>query len=271
MGRDLAATGEAPVRVAAVGDIHAGIDADSAERLRRGWAHLADQADILLLAGDLTLCGDPREARLVAHAIARAGVPTAAVLGNHDLHAGRGAEVVDILESAGATVVEGHGALLDVPGGRVGVAGVKGFGGGFEGACVSDFGEDETKAFARHTIEVAARLHSALLELDGADAYIALLHYAPVRDTLRGEPPELYPFLGSYLLAEAVDAAGADLVVHGHAHRGTERGLTPGGIRVRNVAQPVIRSAYRLFDLPHSRARTSRSQRPNHSSACRLG
>lgn len=248
------------MRVAAVGDIHAGIDHDSADRLRQGWAHLADHADVLLLAGDLTRCGEPQEARVVADAIDRADLATVAVLGNHDLHAGQGAEVVDILESVGVAVVEGGGAVLDVAGGRVGVAGVKGFGGGFEGACVSDFGEDETKAFARHTIDVASRLRFALAGLDDADARIALLHYSPVRDTLRGEPSELYPFLGSYLLAEAVDAVGADLVVHGHAHRGSERGVTPGGIRVRNVAQPVIRSAYRVFEFPRSTGRRLRSK-----------
>lgn len=248
------------MRVAAVGDIHAGVDGDSAERLHEGWAHLADQADALLLAGDLTRCGEPQEAHVVADAIDHAGVPTAVVLGNHDHHAGQGAEVVAILEAVGATVVEGRGTVFDVPGGRLGVAGAKGFGGGFEGTCVTDFGEDETKAFARHGIEVAARLEKALADLDGADAHVALLHYSPVRDTVQGEPTELYPFLGSYLLAEAVDTVGADLVVHGHAHRGSERGVTPGGIRVRNVAQPVIRSAYRVFDLAQSFGRSSRSK-----------
>jgi Icc-related predicted phosphoesterase len=186
---------------------------------------------------------------VVANAVERTGVPAAAVLGNHDLHAGRGDEVVDILESAGVTVLEGRSVVLDLPGGRLGIAGAKGFGGGFAGASISEFGEEEMKAFARHSVDTAARVEAALSTLDDAEARIALLHYSPVRDTLHGEPPELYPFLGSYLLAEAIDFAGADLVVHGHAHRGSERGMTPGGIRVRNVAQPVIRTAYRLFEL----------------------
>jgi Icc-related predicted phosphoesterase len=237
------------MRVAAVGDIHVGVEQDSRDRLRQGWAHVADDADVLLLAGDLTRCGEPEEIEIVAEEVDRTGLPTAAVLGNHDLHAGRGDEVVDALESAGVTVLEGRGAVFGAGGGTVGVAGAKGFGGGFEGACVSEFGEPEVKAFARHGIDAAASVEKALSGLDGADARIALLHYSPVRDTLHGEPPEIYPFLGSYLLAEAVDAAGADLVVHGHAHRGSERGVTPGGIRVRNVAVPVIRTAYRVFDL----------------------
>lgn len=237
------------MRIAAVGDVHAGADRESAERLDEGFGHLADHAEALLLAGDLTRSGEPDEVRVVADAVGATGVPTVAVLGNHDLHAGRTDEVVAVLEGAGVTVLEGERTVLHLPGGRVAVGGVKGFGGGFAGACVSDFGEEETKAFARHIEDVAGRLAAAMTVDGDVDATIALLHYAPVRDTLRGEPTELYPFLGSYLLAEAVDAAGADLVVHGHAHHGSERGTTPGGIRVRNVAQPVIRSAYRVFDL----------------------
>jgi Icc-related predicted phosphoesterase len=241
------------VRVAAVGDVHAGADGESADRLRAGFAHLHDHADLLLVAGDLTRCGTPDEAAVVADALAGVGVPTVAVLGNHDLHADRGGEVVDALEDAGATVLEGDATSIDVDGHRVAVAGVTGFGGGFAGACTSEFGEPETKAFARHGVVVADRLAAALDATGGADVRLALLHYSPVRDTLRGEPPEIFPFLGSYLLAEAIDAADVDLAVHGHAHRGSERGATPGGVRVRNVAQPVIRAAYRVFEL-HPRA-----------------
>ena len=243
------------VRVAAVGDVHAGADAESVQRLRDGFAHLAHHADLLLLAGDLTRCGGPDEVAVVADAVRDAGVPVAAVLGNHDLHADRGDDVVATLEDAGVTVLEGGTTRLDVRGTTVGVAGVKGFGGGFAGACTSEFGEPETKAFARHAVEVADRLGAALHDVADADLRIALLHYSPVRDTLQGEPPEIFPFLGSYLLAEAIDATGADLAVHGHAHRGSERGMTPGGVRVRNVAQPVIRAAYRVYELhPTDRA-----------------
>jgi Icc-related predicted phosphoesterase len=154
-----------------------------------------------------------------------------------------------VLEGAGVRVLDGASTVVDVGALRVGIAGVNGFGGGFAGACVSVFGEPETKAFARHAVAVADRLAGALDEIGEADVRVALLHYSPVRDTLLGEPLEIYPFLGSYLLAEAIDARGADLVVHGHAHRGLERGITPGGVRVRNVAQPVIRAAYRVFTL----------------------
>jgi Icc-related predicted phosphoesterase len=237
------------VRIAAVGDVHAGADAESAARLRAGFTSVADHADLLLLAGDLTRCGHPDEAAVVAGAVMRAAVPTAAVLGNHDIHADREPEVVAVLEDAGVRVLEGSSTVVDVTGLGVGIAGVNGFGGGFAGACVSVFGEPETKAFARHTVTVAGRLGRALDGIAAADVRVVLLHYSPVRETLQGEPLEIYPFLGSYLLAEAIDRCGADLVVHGHAHRGSERGVTPGGVRVRNVAQPVIRAAYRVFTL----------------------
>ena len=153
-----------------------------------------------------------------------------------------------ILEGVGVTVLEGDSVVLPVNGSTVGVAGTKGFGGGFVGACGSEFGEPEMKAFMAHSRCLADRLEQALTGLD-TDVKVALLHYAPCPDTLAGERLEIYPFLGCYLLGEAADRGGATLTVHGHAHRGSERGLTAGGHHVRNVAQPVIGHAYRLFCL----------------------
>ena len=234
------------IRIAAVGDVHVG--ADSAGRLRPHFETLAEQADLLLLAGDLTTCGRPEEARLLATELAGVRVPVVGVLGNHDYHAGLDGEVRAALEAAGVRMLEGDALTVEVNGARLGVAGVKGFGGGFAGAHGSEFGEPEMKAFVRHTKDVAAKLERSLAAVE-ADARVALLHYSPVKQTLVGERLEIYPFLGSYLLAEAVDRAGADLVVHGHAHRGKEKGATPGGIHVRNVAQPVLRRAYGLYHL----------------------
>lgn len=177
-------------------------------------------------------------------------VPIIAVLGNHDHHADAAARIRTEPEGGGICVLEGESGVVNVDGARVGVAGTKGFGGGFGGACATDFGEPEMKAFIRHTRHIGDRLHGALEELeDRSDVRVALLHYSPVEDTLRGERLEIYPFLGSYLLAEAIDRAGADLVVHGHAHGGVEKGLTPGGIHVRNVAQPVLKHAYHVYCL----------------------
>ncbi len=236
------------IRVAAVGDIHVGVD--SAGCLRPHLESVGEKADLFLLAGDLTRHGDPEEGAILAEEVRDLGVPTVAVLGNHDHHADCADKIRRLLEDAGITVLEGESIVVDVGGTRVGVAGTKGFGGGFAGACATDFGEPEMKAFIRHSRAVADDLHTALASLrDRSDLRIALLHYSPVEDTLRGERLEIYPFLGSYLLAEAIDKAGADLAVHGHAHAGCEKGVTPGGTHVRNVAQPVIKHAYHVYCL----------------------
>lgn len=232
------------IRVAAVGDIHVGTD--SAGRLRPHLERVAGEADVLLLAGDLTRVGEPEEAAVLVEELRGAGVPVVAVLGNHDYHGGCEQVVAGMLEDAGVRVLEGDAVVVETPGGTVGVAGAKGFGGGFLGACGSDFGEPLMKAFVGHTREVADGLEKVLADVE-ADVRIALLHYAPTETTLQGERLEIYPFLGSYLLGEAVDRAGADVVLHGHAHAGTEKGFTPGGIPVRNVAQPVLRRPYNVY------------------------
>lgn len=239
------------IRVAAVGDIHLG--AASAGTYRRRLTRLAQQADLLLLAGDLTRRGTLEEADVVGRELADLPVPVFAVLGNHDYEAGFPQAVVSSLQAGGVHVLEGDSATCEIGECRVGVAGVKGFGGGFAGRCGSEFGEPEMKAFIRHTRETADRLETALCELDDVDLKLALMHYSPVAETLEGEPCEIYPFLGSYLLAEAVDHAGADLVVHGHAHGGSPRGETAAGTPVRNVALPVICSSYRIFCLEEHR------------------
>ena len=234
------------IRVAAVGDIHVGVD--SAGRLRPHLESVSEKADLFLLAGDLTRHGDPEEAAVLVEEVRDLGVPTVAVLGNHDHHADCADKIRRRLEDAEICVLEGEATVVEIGDRSVGVAGTKGFGGGYAGACATDFGEREMKAFIGHSRALAERLHSALASLD-TDLRIALLHYSPVEDTLRGERLEIYPFLGSYLLAEAVDRAGADLVVHGHAHVGAEKGMTPGGVPVRNVAQPVIKHAYHVYCL----------------------
>jgi Icc-related predicted phosphoesterase len=234
------------IRVAAAGDLHVGVD--SRGSLRPSFQEAAARADALLLAGDLTTTGRPEEADVLAEELDGIGLPIVAVLGNHDHHADRPDEVRARLQRVGVIVLEEEACVLDLPSGTLGVAGAKGFGGGFIGACVTEFGEPETKRFVQITRSTATALGASLGQLV-SDVRVALLHYAPVRDTLQGEPLEIYPFLGSYLLAEAVDTAGADLILHGHAHRGTEWGSTPAGIPVRNVAQPVIRRAFAVYTL----------------------
>jgi Icc-related predicted phosphoesterase len=235
------------IRVAAVGDVHVG--KDSAGTLRPHWQHLDERADIFLLAGDLTKRGLPEEAAVLADELRGLRLPVVAVLGNHDYESDREKDLADILGEVGVHVLEGDAARFDLAGRRVAVAGAKGFGGGFPGAMGSDFGEPEMKAFMRHSRTAADGLERALASVADADVRIALMHYSPVEGTLRGERLEIWPFLGCYFLAEAVDRAGADLAVHGHAHGGSEKGVTPGGVLVRNVAQPVLRRAYTLLCL----------------------
>jgi Icc-related predicted phosphoesterase len=232
------------IHVAAAGDLHVG--PDSAAALGEQLRSVADKADVLLIAGDLTKAGEIDEASALAAELQGLGIQVVAVLGNHDHHSDHPREIAGVLQDVGVAVLEGDAVRVDTPNGSVGVAGVKGFGGGFAGASGAEFGEPEMKAFIRHTKDRAEALEGALGSLD-TDVRIALMHYAPVRETLQGEPPEIFPFLGSYLLAEAVDRAGADLVFHGHAHRGFEHGVTPGGVGVRNVAQTVIRQAYAVY------------------------
>jgi Icc-related predicted phosphoesterase len=234
------------IRIAAVGDVH--LDEDVVGRYRPALDKLPEVADALLLAGDLTRHGTEAEARCVATEFGGLGVPVIAVLGNHDHHSDQGPQVTRVLTDAGITVLEGSGVVLECGGRRLGVAGVKGFGGGFAGKCASAFGEREMKAFIQVTTDSADSLGAALRGLD-CDVRVALTHYAPVPDTLAGEPLEIYPFLGSYLLGAAIDSAPTALAVHGHAHAGTERGRTPGGVRVRNVAHPVIKQAYSVYHL----------------------
>ncbi len=234
------------IRIAAVGDVHLGEDARG--NLRPALDNLGEHADVLLLAGDLTRHGTLDEAQVVADEFGDLPVPVIAVLGNHDHHSDQADDIAKLLEDRGIRVLEGEGVTLEVDGQTLGVAGVKGFGGGFAGKCASNFGEPEMKAFVRHSIERADRLRTALKGLD-TDVRVALTHYSPIPETLRGEPPEIYPFLGCYQLGEVIDECDVALAIHGHAHFGCEQGVTPGGTRVRNVAQPVIRSAFATYGL----------------------
>lgn len=246
------AIGDGAVRIAAVGDVH------MADDLRGRYApalqQLAGQADVLLVAGDLTQHGTLDEAAAFAEEFTASEVPVVAILGNHDHHSGLQDEIVELIDRAGITVLEGAGTVLDTERGRIGVAGAKGFCLGFTGRCAANFGETQMKAFTQHGIDSAGLLRRGFDELDqaeqAADVRVALTHFAPTTTTLRGEPAEIWPFLGNHLLGEVIDEVDADFAVHGHAHAGSERGKTERGVPVRNVAQPVIRSAYRIYEIP---------------------
>jgi Icc-related predicted phosphoesterase len=207
-------------------------------------------ADLLVLAGDLTNGGTLAEAEMLYDEVRDLPLPVVAVLGNHDHDEGHGDAIVSSLESAGIRVLDGAALTVLVDGARVGVAGVMGGGGGFP-----DYGTSDTEVqspedpdrMRRGPVD-AKRLRSALDTLE-ADIKLALTHFAPVPDTLAGEPVEIFPGLGCHLLAEAIDGAGADFAIHGHAHGGSEHGKTPGGVPVRNVAYPVLRRPYAVYGL----------------------
>jgi Icc-related predicted phosphoesterase len=233
------------LRVAAGGDIHG--DADSYDRLRAVLTEAAD-ADLVLLAGDLTTHGEPEQAQVVAAAAMGLGVPVVAVLGNHDWHADRRGDVVSALEAGGIRVLERSWTVVEAAGLRVGVVGTKGFVGGFPDSQLPDFGEPLLRAvYAYATAEVEAIEHG-LEEIADCDVRIVLLHYAPTAATLEGEPPVIWAFLGNMRMAGPIARHQPDLVLHGHAHRGRFEGSV-AGVPVRNVAEAVIGPRFARFEL----------------------
>ncbi|QVI20964.1 metallophosphoesterase [Nocardia tengchongensis] len=241
------------VRVAAVGDLH--LRESLRGRFRPALLELGARADVLLVAGDLTNGGTLRDTEVLCAELDDLPVPVVAVLGNHDHDRRLGFRIAVRLTEIGVHVLDGTAITLPVNGVRLGVAGVMGGSGGFPGhPGTPDEGSVEHRALHRRGPADAARLRAALESLD-CDLRVALMHFSPVVDTLVGEAPKIFPGLGCSELADAVEAGGADLAIHGHAHGGTEFGRTPGGVEVRNVSYPVIRAAYRIYELTHPRER----------------
>ena len=222
------------MRIAAVGDLHC--RADTRRNLAVALRGVDQEAEVLLLAGDLTDHGTPEEASWLAEELSQIRMEKCAVLGNHDYEAGLEAVVRKTLSDAGVRVLDGEPWALN----DLGIAGVKGFAGGFEHAQLQRFGETALKTFVDACIEEELKLEKALFQLR-TRRRVALLHYAPCRQTLEGEPLEIFPFLGATRLAGPLDQLRPDLAIHGHAHRGILRGATQGGVPVYNVALPVLR------------------------------
>src|SRR4051812_15683953 len=223
------------MRIAAVGDLHC--RADTRKNIGTALAGVDSEAQCLLLAGDLTDHGTPEEASWLADELSHFKVTKVAVLGNHDYESGQEILVKQKLEEAGVRVLGGEPLA---PGGGVGIAGIKGFAGGFEHAQLQRFGEVALKAFVDACIGEELKLENALFQLR-TRVRIGLLHYSPCRPTLEGEPLEIFPFLGATRLSGPIDQLRPAAVFHGHAHRGTLRGATRGGVPVYNVALPVLR------------------------------
>jgi Icc-related predicted phosphoesterase len=234
------------IRIAAVGDLH--FSEKDSGRYRAAWRDLAGEADVFLLAGDLTLYGTVFQAVALAAELEATRRPIVAVLGNHDGDAGEADGVREALEDIGVHVLEDERLLLRIGGQTLGIAGGKGFGGGFGEADLAGSTDPCFRQALRFTERSAFSLRSNLLQLH-ADYRVALTHYAPTAATLRGEDPAIHGRLGSALLGEAIDVGGADLAIHGHSHKGTEQGRTAGGVPVRNVALPVIGRPYAVYRL----------------------
>lgn len=243
-------TPQASMRLAAVGDLH--YPKISPETLQGLVAQASAQADVLLLCGDLTDYGRPEEARLLAKALTTyAQLPLLGVLGNHDYQSGQPEEVRQILCDAGIIMLDGE--AYEIHG--VGFVGVKGFAGGFGQYALQPWGEETTKRFVHEAVDDALKLESALARLRTPQR-IALLHYAPIRDTVAGEALEIFPFLGSSRLEEPLNRYEVTAVFHGHAHHGCLEGRTTGGIPVYNVAAPLLyktfpdQPLFRIVEIP---------------------
>jgi Icc-related predicted phosphoesterase len=242
------------IHIAAAGDVHA--SETTSDRVAAAFAQVESHADVVLLAGDLTTTGEPEQALVLADACRGLSIPVFAVLGNHDHHAGRVDELRAILADAGVHVLDRTWQTCTIAGLELGVVGTKGFVGGFPGSALPDFGEPTLRnAYAETTLEVDA-IGKGLQELVHCDVRVVLLHYAPIKATIEGEPEGIHMMLGSDRLATPIAEYGADLVLHGHAHAGSFEGSI-GEIPVYNVAVHVTGRDFWIFDLEGVRGRTA--------------
>jgi Icc-related predicted phosphoesterase len=239
------------VRVAAMADVHS--RQTSQGTLKTLFSQVGEDADILLICGDLTDYGLPGEARILAEelSVIAGRMPILAVLGNHDHQAGRQAEVSDILSDSGVIVFDGNGCEFL----GIGFTGVKGFGGGFGKAALQPWGEDSIKQFVASSVQETVKLESGLAKLQ-TERRIVLLHYSPIRDTVVGESPEIFPFLGSSRLEDPLNHYPVIAAFHGHAHKGSLEACTSAGVPVYNVAMPLLRRTFparppfRIIEIP---------------------
>jgi hypothetical protein len=234
------------MRIAAVADLHCRQNAG--ETVQEVLDGVQDRADVLVLAGDLTDTGLPAEAETLIQELDKISIPMVGVLGNHDHESDYAEDLARMFSEAGMCLLDG--TVTEI--GGVGFVGTKGFCGGFGELLVQPFGERALKSFIKNSIDEAMRLENALAKLD-CPQKVAVLHYSPVKETLEGEPAELFPFLGSSRLANAIDRRGVSVIVHGHAHHGSPYGETPGKIPVHNVSRFVQKKSrdlnYCIFEL----------------------
>lgn len=231
-------------RIAAVADIH--VKAGDKGKWADYFKEISKQADILLIGGDLTDTGDEAEAQVLANDLKSCTIPVVAVLGNHDYEKGRQKLIRQIVQNDRVHILDGEAVVLD----SVGIAGIKGFGGGFDDHMLAMFGEDAMKAFVNEAVNEALRLDRALTKLDKENENIkkvVLMHYSPIKSTIIGEAEQVFPFLGCSRLEEPLNRRQIISIFHGHAHKGVLEGKTQTGLRVYNVARPIlIKAGYAL-------------------------
>ena len=235
------------MRIAATADLH--FTPQMYDRIRDQMNRVRDEADVLVLAGDLTNYGRPSEMESLLNALVRLRIPIVAVLGNHDYESGKQDELMRMMNEEGIKVLDGTAYERD----GVGFAGTKGFLGGFGRGILTAFGETEVKAFVQSCVDEALKLERALAQLR-SEKRVIVVHYAPIVETVRGEPAEIYPYLGNSRLAEVADRHGANMVIHGHAHHGAPDGKTTAGIPVYNVALSILQGLtppkpYRVLEV----------------------
>lgn len=226
------------VRIAAVGDIHIG-DGDRGKWVEC-FRRISEQADVLLFCGDLTDHGLASEAEVLSEELRSCTIPVVAVLGNHDYEKDEQDAIKRILNHDNVHVLDGDSIVI----GNIGVAGVKGFGGGFDKHMLPKWGEKMNKKFVQEVVDEALKLDQALARLDGDNLKkIAIMHYSPISQTIVGEPEQIFPFMGSSYLAEPLERREVIAAFHGHAHIGTLSGETPRGVKVYNVSKPILQRA----------------------------
>ena len=235
------------MRIAATADIH--FSPQSYDHIREPLAHVREEADLLLIAGDLTNYGTAEEMHSLLNALVRLRLPIVAVLGNHDYESGHEQELMRMMHDEGIKVLDGSSYERD----GVGFAGTKGYPGGFGRGMLTAFGEKEVKSFVQASLDETMKLERALTMLRASKLVIAT-HYAPIIETVQGEPAEIWPYLGNSRLSEVIDRHGAVLAVHGHAHHGKLDGKTAGGVPVHNVALSLLMThnggkPYRVFEV----------------------
>jgi Icc-related predicted phosphoesterase len=234
------------IRIAAVADIH--VRENDTGKWSEFFKQASQQADVLIIAGDLTDTGDEGEAAVLVNELKSCTIPVVAVLGNHDYEKARHKLIRQILLKAGVHMLDGEAVVIR----GVGFAGVKGFGGGFDKHLLSMFGEGAMKAFVQEAVDEALHLERALSRLDQdheVTKKIAVMHYSPIKETVIGEPEQIFPFLGCSRLAEPLSRHRVNAAFHGHAHIGTLEGHTQDGVRVFNVAVPILAKEGKQFFL----------------------